>query len=140
MSRASLKNIWSQLPAWQALMLGFGVLLAGSARADRSQPQPPDTTTEPSRHLPSRSDEVVVRIEGENIYISQNGSAFELLRLGATLETAHLRKLLRDAGAVGRSVSVPVGSMIVASGGGSGKGGKPKQQTSRGTNDPGKGK
>ena len=96
MSRASLKNIWLQMPAWGALMLG--ALLAGGARADRSQLQPSEATPEPSR-LASRLDEVAVRIDGENIYISQLGSAFEELRLGDTPDAAHLRKLLRDAGA-----------------------------------------
>ncbi len=139
MSRASLKSIWSQLPAWGALMLGFGALLAGDARADRSQLEPPEATPEPSRRLASRLDEVAIRIEGENIYISQRGSAFEKLCLGDTPDAAHLRKLLRDAGAVGQSVSVPIGSMIVASGGGSGSGEKPKQRTSKETTD-GKGK
>ncbi len=132
MSRASLKNIWSHLPAWGALMLGFGALLAGGARADKSQLPPPEATPESSRRL--------VSIEGENIFISQRGSAFEELLLGDTPDAAHLRKLLRDAGAVGQSVSVPIGSMIVASGGGSGTGAKPKQQTSKETTDPGKGK
>jgi hypothetical protein len=138
MSRASLKNIWLQLPAFGALMLG--ALLAGGARADRSQLQPPEATPEPSRRLASRLDEVAIRIEGEKIYISQRGSAFEDLRLGDTPDAAHLRKLLRDAGAEGQSVSVPIGSMIVASGGGSGSGQKPKQKTSKETTDPGKSK
>jgi hypothetical protein len=43
---------------------------------------------------------------------------FEELHLGDTPEAAHLRKLLRDAGGTGKSVSVPTGSMIVAGGGG----------------------
>ena len=135
MSLAKLKSIWSQLPAWGALLMGFGALLGGDARADRSQLQHSETTPEPSRRLAARLDEVMIGIEGETIYISQNGSALEELRLGDMPEAAHLRKLLRDAGAVGQSVSVPVGSMIVASGGGSGKGQKPKQQS-----DAGKGK
>jgi hypothetical protein len=132
MSRASLKKIWSQLPAWGALMLGFGALVAGDARADRSQLQPPEATPEPSRPSALKLDEVAIRIEGETIYISQRGSAFEELRLGDTPDAAHLRKLLRDAGAMGQPVSVPVGSMIVASGGGSGKGEKPRQKTDPG--------
>ncbi len=138
MSRARLKNIWLQLPAFGALMLG--ALLAGGARADRSQLQPPEATPEPSRQSALRSDEVAVRIDGEKIYISQRGSAFEELRLGDTPDAAHLRKLLRDAGAEGQSISVPIGAMIVASGGGSGKGEKPKPKTSKDTSDPGKGK
>jgi hypothetical protein len=71
----------------------------------------------------------MIRIVGENIHISQDGSSFEELRLGDTPEAAHLRKLLRDAGAAGPSVSVPIDSMIVASGGGGAKGGKPKESS-----------
>jgi hypothetical protein len=130
MFRASLKNIWSQLPAWGALMLGFATLLGGEARADRSQLQPPGATPESLGRSASGPGEVAIRLEGENIYISRRGSAFEELRLGDTPEAVHLKKLLRNAGAEGQSVSVPVGSMIVASGGGSSYGKKPKRKTS----------
>jgi hypothetical protein len=139
MSRANLKNILSQLPAWGAIILGFGALFGGEAQADSSQLQPPDATPEHSARSALRLDDVAMRIEGEDIYISQGGSAFEELRLGDTPEAAHLRKLLRDAGAVGQPVSVPVGSTIVASGGGSqyGWGGQSKQKAPP---DSGKGK
>ncbi len=113
MSRAKLRNIWSHLPAWGALLLSGGALIGG-ARADvKLQP-------------PSQSDfeahEVVVKIDGENIFISQDGRNFEELCLGDTREALHLRKLLRDEVSDGRSLTIPVGSMIVASGGASGKG------------------
>ena len=128
MSRASLKNVWSRMPVWGALMLGFGVLMGGSARAD--QPKPPELTPDLTGQSPSRSDEVTLRIDGENIHLSQGGGAFEELRLGDTPEAEYLRKLLQDAGAIGQSVSVPIGSTIVAGGGGgaSGWGGKSKQK------------
>jgi hypothetical protein len=128
MKRASLKNIWSQLPAWGALVLGFAALLGGEARADRSQLQPLDATPEPSGRSALRLDEVSVRIEGENIYISQGGRAFEELHLGNTPEATLFRKLLRDVGTMGQSIAVPVGSTIVASGGGGHSGQKPKQK------------
>jgi hypothetical protein len=129
MSRASLKNVWSRMPAWGALMLGFGLLIGGNARAD--QPKPPELTPDLSGQSPSRSDEVTLRLDGENIYFSQGGGAFEELRIGNTPEAVHLRKLLRDAGGMGQSVSVPIGSTIVAGGGGgaSGWGCKSKQKT-----------
>jgi hypothetical protein len=122
MSRAKPRNIWSNLLAWGALLLSGGALISG-ARAD-IKPQPA-----------SRSDlgaqEVAVKIDGESIFISQDGSNFEELRLGNTREAVLLKKLLREEGTDGRSVPVPVGSMIVASGGASGKGKKPQQPTSR---------
>ena len=115
MSLAMLKNVWSRIPAWGALMLGLGVLIGGNARAD--QPKSPELTPDLSGQS-SRSDEVALRLDGEKIFVSQRGGAFEELRLGDTPEAARLRKLLRDAGGTGTSVSVPTGSMIVAGGGG----------------------
>jgi hypothetical protein len=133
MSRSSLKNFWSRMPAWGALMLGFGVLIGGNARAD--QPKPPELTPDLSGQLPSGSDEVALRLDGDNIYFSQGGGAFEKLRLGDTPEAAHLRKLLRDAGGMEQSVSIPIGSTIVAGGGGgaSGWGWKSKKRTPPGS-------
>jgi hypothetical protein len=131
MSRAKLKNIWSHLPAWGALLLGLGALI-GDARADRPELRPSSAPAEPSSRTASGAAEVAVRIDGEKIYISQDGRTFEELRLGDTPEAALLKKLLRDEGANGASVSVPVGSMIVASGGGGTKGAKPKGSRTNG--------
>jgi hypothetical protein len=73
-----------------------------------------------------------VKIDGDKILISQDGRNCEELRLGDTREALHLRMLLRDEVSDGRSITVPVGSMIVASGGASGRGWKSGQQpTSR---------
>jgi hypothetical protein len=58
-------------------------------------------TPDLSGQSPSRSDEVALRLDDENIYFSQRAGAFEELCLGETLEAAHLRKLLRDAGGDG---------------------------------------
>jgi hypothetical protein len=130
MSRAKLRSIWSYLPAWGALLLSGGALM-GSARSDVTpRPRPPELIPDLFGRPLSRSDEVVLRLDGENIYFSQGGSAFEELRLGDTPEAVHLRKLLRDAGGTGQSVSVPIGSTIVASGGGgaSGWGWKSKEK------------
>jgi hypothetical protein len=129
MSPTKLKNVWSQLSAVGALMLGFGVL-AGDAKADRSHLQPLEAAPDSSSRPASDLSEVAVRLDGENVSISQNGGAFEPLQLGDTPEALRLKQLLRDAGAEGQSVHVPVGATIVASGGGSGKGVKPKSETS----------
>jgi hypothetical protein len=133
MSQERLKSIWSQLPAWGALVLGFGALLGQDARADALPVKP--SAPEALKPVAARSDEVAVRLDGDNISISRDGRTFEELRLGNTAEAAHLKNLLRDAGAMAQPVFVPVGAMIVASGGGSGKGEKPRQQpTSHGDN------
>jgi hypothetical protein len=130
MSHTKLRNIWSRLPAWGALLLGLGTLI-GDARADRPELRPSGTPAEPSSRSASRAGEVAIRIDDEKIYISQDGNTFEELHLGDTPEAAHLKKLLRDEGADGGSVSIPVGSMIVASGGGGTKGEKPKSSRAK---------
>jgi hypothetical protein len=128
MSLATLKSICWRLPAWAAFMLGLGALSAGTAQADRSPLQPPETTPEPSSSaMAPRPDTVSLKIDGGKVYISQGGSRFEELRLGDTAEATHLRRLLQDVRSAGQPVSVPVGSIIVGSGGGSGSGAKPKQ-------------
>jgi hypothetical protein len=113
MSRAKLRNFWSHIPAWVALLFGGGALISSAQAGVKQQPQgQPDFATR----------EVVVKTDGENILISQDGRHFEELRLGDTREALHLRKLLRDEAADGQSITIPVGSMIVASGGATGKG------------------
>jgi hypothetical protein len=97
------------------LALGLGALVAGEARADR--PASIDAAQ------PARS-EVVLRTEGDRIYISERGDAFRELLLGDTPEATVLRRLLQQAGA--ERVTVPVGSLVVANGGGNASGMKPK--------------
>ena len=112
MSRAKLRNVWTYLAAWGALLLGSGALV-GSAQADVGPGSPGQSDL---------GTHVVLKIDGDKILISQDGRNFEELRLGDTREALHLRSLLRDEVSDGRSITVPVGSMIVASGGASGRG------------------
>jgi hypothetical protein len=138
MMLSKLKDIFSKLTAFGTLILGLAALSPGNAQADTAVLQPTNAALEPSGRPAMKSDEVQVRIEGETIYISQDGGTFDELRLEDVAEIVHLKKLLRDAGAGAQSFSLPVGAMIVASGGGSGKGEKPKNQSSRKTSEPGK--
>jgi hypothetical protein len=131
MSLANLKKSWLRLPTWGALMLGLGGLVASGAQADKSEFLPLGTSPESVKQLGLSSDEVAIRTEGEKVYISERGSAFEELLLGDTAEAAHLRDLLRDARAAHHPVAVSVGSIIVANGGGTGNGTKPKQSNGK---------
>jgi hypothetical protein len=127
MSSAKTKHAWSKLSALGALVLGTS--LAQVAQADRAQAQPV-VTPETSQAGATSQNEVAVRMHGDSVYIVQSGGAFEELRLGDTPEARHLRQLLREAGALQQPISIPIGAMIVASGGGSGKGEKPKGRIS----------
>ena len=124
MYRPNFKLSWLRLSQWGALMLGAA--FASNAWAGRPDLLTPERTGVPSNQRGPQFDEVLVRIEGTKIYISEGGSAFEELSLGETLDAAGLRKLLTDAGAAKIAIAVPVGSIVVASGGGSGDGAKPK--------------
>jgi hypothetical protein len=119
MARAKFDKASLRLSGWGALALGFGTLFAGGAQAAST----PGIGTAPSR--PGAADEVVIRTEGERIYVSQGGRAFEELSLRDTPEAAHLRKLLGDAGAAAGPVTLPAGSFVVANGGSGVSGTKP---------------
>ena len=58
--------------------------------------------------------------------VAEHGGAFEPLALKDSRQTAELRRLLREVGAVTQPVSVPIGAIIVANGGAAGDGSKPK--------------
>jgi hypothetical protein len=125
MSRQNLRKSLRRLPKLGALALGFGGLFAADAPAERSEFQPIGTTIGASRRPDLALDAVLIRLNGERIYISQRGGTFEELSLGNTEQAKYLRHLLRDAGAAEHPVSVPVGWMVVANGGGAGDGKKP---------------
>jgi hypothetical protein len=114
---------WSRLARSLALMLGFGGLLTTDAQAAKSHVE-----VLPQKHAGSGSDDVLVRMETDRIYVSERGGAFQELILGDTTEAEYLRTLLKGTG--GDIVTVPTGSIIVANGGGAADGAKPK--------DPGK--
>ena len=114
---------WSRLARSLALMLGFGGLLTTDAQAAKSHVEAP-----PQKNAGTGSDDVLVRMETNRIYISERGGVFQELILGDTPEAEYLRTLLKGTG--GAVVTIPTGSIIVANGGGAADGAKPK--------DPGK--
>src|SRR3954469_23595078 len=113
-----MARVKRSVPLSGAIALGFRALVAGEARADR---HPFVGSTEPT------SSEVVLRTEGDRIYLSERGGIFRELLLGNTPEAAELRRLLKQAG--DERVTVPVGSFIVANGGASAPGVKPRDPT-----------
>lgn len=130
-----------RLRKWAALALGFGGLLAADATATTLQLQSANPGDGSRKQYGASRHALMVQLKGETIYISQRGEGFEELSLGDTEQAAYLRKLLRDAGAEAHSVSVPIGSMIVANGGASQDGTKPKApdaDSAQGKKPPGK--
>ena len=126
MSRANLKESLFWLSKWVAFILGCGALFAGEAHANKSQNQPVGAIG-PSNPLGRNSDKVLVRLEGEKIFISQDGSTFRELSLADAPETAYFKELLRDATSADREIAIHIGPTIVANGGGGAHGAKAKE-------------
>lgn len=124
----NFRGIWSWLPKWGAIALGFGTLFAGDARANNSAHLSARLDTGSSKPLGSNVDEVVIRTDGDKLYLSHRASGFEELLLADTPDAAFLKKLLQEAGVAQRPLAIPVGSIIVANGGGRSDGTKPEQQ------------
>src|SRR5258708_19905343 len=89
MSPARLKSFWSPLPALSALLLGVGAF-SGDASADRSQIRPPEAAPDRSERSASNSSEVAIRLEGDNVYMSQDGGASEQPPLAPPPPPPHL--------------------------------------------------
>jgi hypothetical protein len=126
MSRANLKESLFGLSKWVAFILGCGALFAGETQANKPQTQPIGTVG-PANVLGLKSDEVLVRMDGERIYVSQDGSKFKELSLADAPGTAYLKELLRDANAADGQITVRLGPTIVANGGASHSGAKSKK-------------
>src|SRR5687768_9243663 len=93
-----------RLPTWGTLVMGVATLFGGEARAKVAD-------------LDRLKDEVLIRTEGYQIYVSERGAPFRELVLDDTPEARHLRKLLLEAGAENGPIAVPIGPLIVANGG-----------------------
>jgi hypothetical protein len=126
MSRVKIKQSLFRLSKWVAFILGIGALFAGEPRADESRIQPVGAMG-PTNRFGLNADEVLIRIEGEQIYISQDGSLFKELSLVSAPASTYFKDLLRDATTTGGQITVPIGPMIVASGGSGTNGAKSKE-------------
>jgi hypothetical protein len=101
------------LPQLGALFLGCATLFTAEATAAISK-----STADRDQ----AASELLVKMEGEAVLISERGEAFREVSLESDAAAAYLRKLLLEAGAAQRAVTVPAGSFIVANGGGQGPG------------------
>lgn len=117
---AKIGTSWVRIPGLTALIMGFGAVVAGNATARISEPSRSSTQPEPATGQDVVDKNVSIRMEGEKIFLSEDGGDFRELHLGRTSAALHLRKLLNEADGAEGPLSVPVGSFIVANGGGQG--------------------
>jgi len=134
MSRANLKESLFGLSKWVAFILGFGALFAGEAQANKSQIQSSGPVG-PSNLRDLNSDQVLLRLEGEKIFVSQDGSTFKELSLADGPGADYLKTLLRDANTA--EITVPLGPIIVANGGSGANGDKSKETKKKKTDKKG---
>jgi hypothetical protein len=98
---------WLRLPSRLALTLGLGAAAVAGARAEA-----------PDGHERTSQNDVLIRSEGEKIYLSEGGQETEL-RLSATPQRGHLLRLLEEHGPAGVKLD-PDPRLIMSGGGGSG--------------------
>ena len=98
---------WLRLPSRLALMLGLGAAAVAGARADA-----------PADYERTGQGDVLIRSEGEKIYLSEGGTESEL-RLSATPQRDHLLRLLEEHGPAGVKLD-PDPRLIMSGGGGAG--------------------
>jgi hypothetical protein len=125
MRLSHLKKRMRSLCKWGALAVGCGGLFAADASAERPDFKSVGPGVGSRQQRDVRLDAVAMQLKGGMIYISERGGAFRRLSLQDAQQGDYLRSLLEQAGAAERPVSVPVGSMIVANGGGAGDATKP---------------
>jgi hypothetical protein len=109
---------WFRLPSRIALLLGLGALSAAAARADAGHEMQGGGAEPVAQNLRATAGELLIWSEGERLYVSEDGSRAEELRLGDTAEARHLRQLLQQHG--GQSSGVRLDRTLLAGGGGKG--------------------
>jgi hypothetical protein len=104
---------WLRLPSRVALLLGLGALSAAGARADASEVQPGLKTA------PSAGD-LLIRVEGGRVYLSESGKEFRDLELGDTASARLLMQLIDDHGAAAGAAGIGLNTTRLAGDGGAG--------------------
>lgn len=100
-----------------AAMVGLAALFTAGAQADIADPRPADGVKDGMRPATRGLPEVLVRSDGDRVYISENGTAYDELALRDTPEGARLKRMLDDLNLGPEPIAVPVGRVIVADGG-----------------------
>jgi hypothetical protein len=99
---------WLYRPSWIALLLGLGALSAGDADAGATATRENGTAAEDLR----------IRVQDGQVYISENGGSYRQLRLGQSTETRALIQLLDADGSI--TVDARSQAIILAGSGGAG--------------------
>jgi hypothetical protein len=94
-----------------AACLGIGALFAPVAQADVA---PATDAAAPSGHAVAGG--LLVRLDGDQIFVSEGGRPFERLELKDSAEAEHLRALLREMESNTRAVPADIGRSVVADG------------------------
>ena len=105
------------LPKLGTAIMALAAVFTAGAQATTSKGKSPEGLKESVNSATSMIGQVLVRRDGERVYVSENGVTFDELDLNGTDEARRLRTLL-DALNIGSDpVRVPVGRLIVADGG-----------------------
>ena len=105
------------LPTLRTLMMGVAALFATDTQASTSEAKLTETLdTVPNSGRPNIG-QVAVRTDGQKIYLSDDGTNFEELTIGHTVDGTRIKSLLRQLNVWMEPVIVPVRRVIFAYGG-----------------------
>ena len=111
---------WLRLPSRIALLLGLGALSAAGARADTGLDRPGAGNAPPVQGDQATAGGLLIRTEGDRIYLSEAGGQFQELRLRDMPEAHLLKQLLDRNGAATGAAGIRLDPMILAGNGGDG--------------------
>ena len=117
MPRASSSLTSAILAKLGTAMVGFIALFSAGAQADIADRKPPDGVKDDIRPTSRALAQVLVRKDGDKVYVSEDGIAYKELALRDTPDGARLKKLLNELDLGPKPMAVPVGRVIVADGG-----------------------
>jgi hypothetical protein len=112
----SFSTKWGTFSKLGTAVMGLAALFTADARATTEPGGPAKVGAIPSS---LGIGEVLVRRDGQRVFISENGSTFEELQLDDTDDGARVKSLLNELKVGADPVSISVGRVIVADGGSS---------------------
>lgn len=117
MPQASSSFLSAVLTKLSTALVGFAALFTAGAHADIVDQKPVEGVKDGTRRASRELAQVLVRKDGDQVYFSEDGTAYRELALRDTPDGARLKKLLNEMDLGPEAISVPVGRMIVADGG-----------------------
>ena len=116
MPRPSLTAQWVSLTKLSTVAMSLVAFFAPQTQANTSN-RATGASIRGASSASLNTGQVMVRTDGQSLYLSEDGARYEELTLEDTAEGARLQKLLKELRVGSAPVRVPVDRLIVADGG-----------------------